>query len=169
MNNIIDKQNKIINPEDVEHLDTVLRHIKNVQDNAQLLGDRLIKGGEFELGKMLIANSMKHDNSKLFGIEWRYLRQNFKENYPELFKQAAENHVLTNKHHPEFFGGIENMPMIFLSECVCDWKARSTEFGNDLREWIKDKATEKFNFTTKTRVYKDIKKFLDLLLDPEFK
>jgi len=152
-----------------EKLDKLIRHIQNVREATELLGFKLLEEGK-EYGKELIANGLIHDNSKFAGIEWLYLHSDSKENEPALFELATKHHIRTNLHHPEaWYGGISTMSELYLAECVCDWKARSSEFGNDLRGWIKDKATEKFNFTTQSRVYKDIKKFLDLLLDPEFK
>jgi hypothetical protein len=61
------------------------------------------------------------------------------------------------------------MPRIYIAEMVCDWKSRSSEVGNDLRQWIKDKATGKFNFAVNSRVWKEIKYFVDMVLDPAFK
>ena len=61
------------------------------------------------------------------------------------------------------------MPKVYVAEMVCDWYARSSEFGNDLRDWIKDKATKKFDMTVQSRVYKEIKDMVDILLDVTFK
>lgn len=152
--------------EDLEHLENVLRHINHVRDNCLLLGNRLIKNGEAEFGRKLIANGLIHDNSKLSGVEWLYLRD---KGTPE-FTAAAKQHIMTNPHHPEYWpGGISDMSRIYMAEMVCDWAARSQEFGNDLRDWIKGEATKKFNFSLQSRVWKDIKEFVDLLLDRAFK
>jgi len=51
---------------------------------------------------------------------------------------------------------------------VCDWKARSTEFGSDLRVWIKEDASNKYGFSLKSSIYKKIKKFVELLLEDKF-
>ena len=56
---------------------------------------------------------------------------------------GIRHHAETNPHHPEYWHGIENMPKVYIAEMVCDWYARSNEFGSDLREWVKDKATKK--------------------------
>ena len=151
-----------------KHLDALCRHISNVISFAHILGERLIEKGEEQLGQRLIGNSYLHDHSKFNGIEWLYIRPEFKAKNTELFKAAVANHTDTNKHHPEYWGGIHNMPRIQLAELVCDWASRSSEFGNDLREWIKDKATKKFNFKVQSKVYKEIKDLVDILLDPAF-
>lgn len=154
-------------------LATLLLHVNAVQENCLLLGTKLIEEGEVELGRRLIANGRIHDYSKFFGIEFEYLNDNrwpYPDNDPkkELFLAALDQHTKTNLHHPEAWNGIQNMPRIYLAELVCDWKARSSEQGTDLREWIKEKATKRFKFKTSGRVYKEINYFLDLLLQKKF-
>jgi hypothetical protein len=147
---------------------TLLRHIRNVQDECCLLAERLIEQGKPVLAKSLVANSMLHDNSKFRGVEWEYLTEEAKEKFPTQFEDAITQHTLTNPHHPEYWGGIKLMPSVHMAEMVCDWKARSAEFGTDLREWVKEKATKRWGFSTSGRVYKEIKEYLDLLLDASF-
>lgn len=57
----------------MEKIRAVARHIRNVEDNCFLLGEKLILGGEIDLGKQLIANGYVHDASKFTGIEFEYL------------------------------------------------------------------------------------------------
>lgn len=162
----------IMKPDEYDiRLDNLRRHIHNVQESGYLLAERLRKragDGDLELAHELVINIHVHDHSKFKGIEWEYLHDEIKESDPEKFKLAWEQHVKTNEHHPEFWFGISNMPRVFVAEMVCDWKARSSEFATDLREWVKTKATKKFGFTVQGKVYKEIKEFLDLLLDPAF-
>ena len=146
----------------------LLRHIRNVQDECELLAERLLEQGKQNLARALLANGMLHDNSKFRGVEWDYLSEDAKVKNPEQFKAAVQQHQLTNQHHPEYWGGINSMPSVYIAEMVCDWKTRSGEFGTDLRDWVKDKAVRRWNFTTQGRVYKEIKEYLDLLLDPRF-
>lgn len=153
-----------------KRLETVVRHIANVRDDCLLLGERLIKQGKDELGMMLIANGMIHDNSKLTGIEWEYLHPDVKETNPTAFFMAHKQHVATNRHHPEHYPcGVNEMPPVYVAEMVCDWHTRSSEFGTDLWEWIKDVALEKYKISTSGRAYKHIKDFVDLLLERKFK
>lgn len=134
-----------------------------------MLGQRLIKEGEVPFGLELIANGNIHDNSKFHGIEWLYMHDDVLKDDPTKFKMALQQHITTNKHHPECWaGGIDGMPRIYIAEMVCDWHARSSEFGTDLREWIKDKACKKFSMSCSGKIYKQIKDFLDLLLDRSF-
>ena len=150
----------------IEKIQSLVRHIGFVNDACQLLGSRLIKIGELEFGRILIANGLRHDKSKFHGIEWEHLWPN--ENEDNL-KLAHKQHVETNEHHPEFWGGITYMPRVYIAEMVADWYSRSNEFGKDLRAWIKDIAMQKYNMACGSKVYKNIKQFVDLLLDPPFK
>ena len=52
---------------------SITRHIRNVEDNCLILGERLILQGRIDLGKQLIANGFIHDASKITGIEFEYL------------------------------------------------------------------------------------------------
>lgn len=151
------------------HLRSVIRHITLVQQATQLLGERLIECGEAEFGLALIANGLKHDQSKFHGIEWDFLVRADDEKAKEYLGIAWRQHVETNSHHPECWGGINEMPRIYVAEMVCDCFARSQEMGTDFRKWIKEDASKKYNFSLNGKIYKQIKFFVDLLLDPEFK
>lgn len=153
-------------------LDDLTRHIRHVQESCQLLAKRILnrgKDGDLDLAHDLVASAAIHDASKFKGIEWMYLHDEIKDTDPDLFKAAHIQHVTTNPHHPEFWSdGIQGMPLVYLAEFVCDTFARSSEFGTDYREWIKKTASQKYGYTLNSRVYKDIKSFMDLLLDKAF-
>lgn len=149
----------------------IIRHIKNVQDNCLLLGKRLIEQGEIDLGKRLIANGLQHDNSKLSGTEWDHMSPVCGPNEdPTKLKRnlSVNHHRTTNSHHPEYWGGIKNMPQIAIAEMVCDWKARSEEFATNLRDWIKNNATKTWGFEEKDQIYKDINRYIDLICEKPF-
>ena len=101
------------------------------------------------------------------GIEWDYLHAG-KDIPREKLELAIKQHVTTNSHHPEYWGGIEQMPEIAVAEMVVDWYARAMEFGTGLREWIKNTAIEKFRIKTDSPEYKRLQKFVDLLLEDSF-
>ena len=151
-----------------KRLSTLLRHINGVKENCELLGLRLIERGEEKLGYQLIANGFVHDHSKFSGVEWLYLHSDIKESEPEKFELAVINHININFHHPEAWSNIRDMAPVYLAECICDLKARSSEFGNDLKEWWKEKWLPKYEVTTNCKIYKEMKDFLDLLLDKSF-
>jgi len=147
-----------------EKIETVLNHIQNVQRNCYKLGLKLIKCGEVELGRNLIANGQIHDNSKFKGIEFEHLFYG-----DPILSDVIKHHNTTNPHHPEFWGKIQSMPEIYLIEMVCDCKSRSEEFGSDVRVWFSETATKKYSFLMDDEVGKKITHYLDLLLSPPFK
>ena len=149
-----------------KHLRSLLRHIKLVQDACQLLGERLIEIGHEEFGIILIKNSLSHDQTKLMGIEWDYL---VRDEDPEKLALAVRQHWTSNPHHPEYWGNINDMPPIYMAEMVCDCYARSAEFGTDLRGWLKNDATKKFGMSPQGKAYKQIRQYVDLLLDDPLK
>jgi hypothetical protein len=51
---------------------------------------------------------------------------------------------------------------------AADWKARSEEFGTDLRNWIDEQATKRFGFSKDDEIYKEIMKYVDLLCQKPF-
>jgi len=155
----------------MEKIRAVARHIRNVEDNCFLLGEKLILGGEIDLGKQLIANGFIHDASKFHGIEFEYLSTgNPTEEHAKLkLKLAIHHHQKTNPHHPEAWsGGIKDMPDVYLAEMACDLKARSEEFGTNFREWINDSATTKWNFKKEDKVYQDLMRYVDMICQKPF-
>jgi hypothetical protein len=150
-----------------DHLNNLVRHLDLVRDACLLLGKRLMAHGEIEFGRILVSRGYQHDASKFSGIEWDYLHAG-----PDVDKEklamAIDQHVRTNSHHPEYWGGINQMPRIAVAEMVCDWYARSQEFGTSLREWIKEDATPRFKITQDHEQSQWISRFLDLLLQDSF-
>lgn len=147
-----------------DKIELVLNHIQNVQRNCYKLGLKLIKEGQIELGRNLIANGQIHDNSKFKGIEFDELFAG-----SAILKQAVKHHSSTNPHHVEYWSKIQLMPELFLIELVCDCCARGTEFGSDVRKWFSEEATKKYNFKMDDKVGKQITYYLDMLLSPAFK
>ena len=152
-----------------KRLNILLNHISNVRKNCNKLAQSLISSGESELGIKLIANGLIHDNSKFSGVEWKYLHGDVKDSSPELFLVAAKQHISTNPHHPEYFGSIHNMPDIYLAEHCCDILARAQEFGQNVFDWIHDVALEKYSYDKKSKIYRKIKGYMEILLEDSFK
>lgn len=154
----------------MEKIRFIARHIRNVEDNCLLLGERLIESGEIDLGHKLIANGYIHDASKFHGIEWEQMvpgEPDASEAKMKL-KLAVQHHNKTNPHHPEHWGSIQLMPRLFRAEMVADWKARSEEFGTSLRDWIDDQATKRFAFSKGDEVYEELMEFVNLLCAKPF-
>lgn len=150
----------------------ITRHIRNVEDNCLILAEKLIANGEIDLGKQLVTNGFVHDISKFRGIEWDSIipgqsSENVEDKTLKL-KLAINNHNHTNPHHPEYWGSIDKMPIVFVAEMACDWKSRAEEFGTSLRDWIDEKATKRWNFTKEDKIYKEIMRFVDMLCEKPF-
>ena len=144
-------------------IEAILEHIQNVQRNCYRLGLKMIKRGEVEFGRALIAHGQIHDNSKLTGIEFKHLFHG-----DSLLGNTIEHHRSVNPHHAEYWEKIHNMPDIYLAEMVCDCAARSAEFGTDIRKWITEEATKRYKFSIEDRVGITMMKYLDELLSPSF-
>jgi hypothetical protein len=155
----------------MEKIRGITRHMRNVEDNCLLLGEKLIMNGEIELGHDLIANGFVHDASKFHGIEWDNMAPGAptKEESAKLkMKMAVNHHRKINPHHPEYWGEIQKMPRVYVAEMVCDWKARSEEFGSSLKDYIDEVATKRWNFSKDDKTYKEIMVFVDLLCEKPF-
>jgi hypothetical protein len=118
--------------------------------------------GKIDFGRKLIARGYLHDNSKFSGIEWMYLHMG-QDVPPNELTMAIQNHQSNNEHHPEFWSGIEHMPEIAIAEMVCDWYARSSEFGTDFRNWIMTSAVQRYKIDTEGKQYASIMKYVDML------
>lgn len=150
---------------------SITRHIRNVEDNCLILGEKLIIQGKIDLGKQLIANGFIHDASKFTGIEFEYLSlHNPTEEHNKLkMKLAIQQHNTTNLHHAESWsGGIKDMPDVYLAELVCDVKARSEEFGTSLMDYINTVGIKRWNITEDDDVYKKMLEFISFLCEKPF-
>ena len=151
---------------------SITRHIRNVEDNCLILGEKLINQGEIDLGKRLIANGFVHDASKFRGIEWESIvpGKSSDEVADKKLKMkfAIFNHCQTNPHHIEYWGSIDKMPSVYVAEMCADWKARSEEFGTSLRDWIDTVATKRWSFDIDSKTYKEIMRFVNLLCEKPF-
>lgn len=157
-------------------LEKVIRHKDLVLDNAKIIAEHLMDEGgeENELtARMLIAWAYDHDRSKLYSLEWDHL-VNYDPKDPKL-KEAINHHLGENPHHPEYWKesvddpiDISEMPEQFIAEMVCDWKARATEFGTCLVEWIDEKATVKYNFVKGDAVYARIMRYVNMICEKAF-
>jgi hypothetical protein len=150
-----------------QHIDNLVRHIRLVQDATVLLGKRLIQEGRVEFGRKVVASGFTHDASKWSGLEWKYLHSGDDVDHEKL-EQAILQHTETNEHHPEHWGGIDSMSELAISEMVCDWYARSQEFGTGLRDWIEETAVPRYKIASDSLAKKRIDAFVDMLLINSF-
>lgn len=155
--------------ETLQKITSLWRHIEEVQKNCFIIAEKLIADGHEDLARQLLTNSLVHDQSKFLGMEWEYLLVEAEEG--EMYEKkrlAISHHRSVNAHHPEFWRGIKNMPEVYLAEMAADIKARSTEFGTDLRSWIDRSACPKYGFTKRDKVYRTLKKYVDILCPKPF-
>jgi len=152
---------------EVDHLDNLIRHIELVQQACCLLGKRLMYEGRSELGRIIIARGFQHDVSKFYGVEWEYLHAG-KDVDRDGLLLSIKQHTCTNDHHPEYWGGLQNMPEVCVAEMVCDWYARSQEFGSSLKDWISREAFKKYQIDVWERQRGWITEFVNILLENHF-
>lgn len=150
-----------------EHLDSLIRHIDLVRSSGVLLAKRLASKGRQDFARILLGNIYIHDASKFAGIEWDYLHAG-SDTPKDKLDLAIKQHNTTNPHHPEYWGGFDQIPDIFLAEIACDWLARAQEFGTGLREWIKLKAIDRFKIDIESKKYNTLMGFVDILLEDAF-
>ncbi len=117
----------------------VLRHIKQVQTNMHIMIENLLKLDElpFDLKHtdviLMYNHAQVHDADKLE----IYMLENMWYGEPQ-YLDLQQSHRMNNAHHPEYWGGIINMPTKYIGEMVCDCMARAQEFGTDIRAWFKN-------------------------------
>jgi hypothetical protein len=156
---------------DDEKLNSILRHIKRVEDNCNLLARKLMKENP-EFALEMVRRGRDHDRSKLSPYQFECLWPD----HPN-FKAALDFHRSIESHHPEYYssgvrggGGIYDMTEGDFAEMVCDCLARAQEFGTDIHDWFfKDEfAPTKYDYKGDKSIYEKIEKYLNLLLTPTF-
>ena len=152
-----------------EKLDTILRHIKRVEENCNLVAEKLIDiNPAFSMA--IARRGRLHDASKLEPLEFEHLWSD-----DNKFEIALANHHAGNSHHPEhYLNGIYGMSDLDLCEMVCDCTARGQEFGTNVREWFfdvkdPDNAPTKFGYAGDEKMYAKIESYLVLILSTPFK
>jgi hypothetical protein len=114
----------------------------------------------------LIIHAFTHDLSKFRPSEFipyaRYFYGSGIVDYTarENFEKAWKLHYERNKHHPEHYQGIEDMPLKYIRQMVCDLKAMSLKFGGTAQEYYM-KNYFKWDITRQTRFSLEIQ--LDLI------
>jgi len=149
---------------DLEKITEILRHIKRVEANCDLLADKFIDSDpSFALS--LIIRGRTHDLSKFSP----YLFESLWKESPN-FEAALKFHRTRESHHPESHVCIQDMSDLDIAEMVCDCLARSQEFGTDIRDWFfKDEyAPTKYDYKGDVETIKRIKKYVDLLVNKKF-
>ena len=120
----------------------------------------------------LMKRAIVHDNSKILNKdEFRaltnivYDRSSLKSANSQLsmFRQdSIELHWRHNSHHPEHYDNYDNMSHIDRLEMVCDWMARSLQYGSNLIEFVEIRQNERFHFSK--AMYDEIIHYCEILV-----
>jgi hypothetical protein len=130
----------------------------------------------------LVINTINHDASKFTYAElegYIFINEKYKASregrefnpgprIEQIMGDASTHHVTSNKHHPEFFGGLgdgklpinaQEMDDISLAEMVADWCAMSDELVNSPFEWAASFINKKASFSDDqvNKIYKLMK------------
>lgn len=134
-----DKDLLIQNEKDEEYLEYINTHCKNVRKAFNDLYTKVLYSNNIIQEIKDALNDLEkiiddHDLSKYSDDEFPYYRKEFypidkneKNNNKVDFEKAWNHHFTYNEHHPEHWvkgnGEIEDMPLIYILEMICDWQS----------------------------------------------
>ena len=139
----------------MEHVTDTLLHKSYVIVSCLKMSRYLVSIKEKDLAFALLQRANIHDNSKLVGPELELLSSIYgnkdafidpNTSLSDYEKLIIEKHWENNRHHPEHFKNVENMTELDIIEMVCDWYARSLQFGTDFLSFVKTRQETRFHF-----------------------
>lgn len=138
-----------------EHIMDTLTHKQYVLVACSNLIKYLIENNRQDDAIQLAIRCGNHDNSKLSDEEL-YLfaklplkRDTLKDPNKKLndnVLNVTKIHWKNNSHHPEHFNDYHQMSEIDIMEMVCDWYARSLEYGTNLLNFVETRQENRFHF-----------------------
>jgi hypothetical protein len=141
------------------HIIDTLTHKQFFSTACLRMIDYLYVCERFDDALELAKRCSLHDHSKFEDDEIKQFIQLPIEEYsiktsrepltPEQVKYI-ETHWKRNRHHPEFFSSPNNMSDIDIMEMVCDWFARSLQYGDDFMYYATVVARRRFGFNEET-------------------
>lgn len=149
--------------------DTII-HKQYVLESALKMFHYLCSVNKEDLGIELLKRASVHDNSKFEDKELYLLSrlndrlEAFTEPEYELNenqKESIKEHWRKNRHHPEFFEDSSEMTDLDILEMVCDWAARSAQYGTNLIEFAETRQENRFHF--KPDMYRKVIKYCKIL------
>lgn len=154
-------------------IDDNVLHKKIVLDKCLLVSKYFIEHGDIEFGLNIIRRGVTHDNSKFSKQEFTELVSIISSDTDKCFKDATytlsdkerkaiEHHWKSNKHHPEYYENTDDMGELDIIEMVCDWAARSEQYGTDLLEFIEERQRNRFKFSDS--LFERIEKYCKLIV-----
>ena len=135
-------------------LDTML-HKDLVLASCWKMANYYISVHDIDRAIEIVQRGWLHDNSKFNEDELVALAQinDDKISMRDPCKALSQDskaflklHYLHNTHHPEHWDDVTQMPEMDVVEMVCDWHARSVQFGTDLIEFAKTRQESRFHF-----------------------
>ena len=162
----------MVNLEDkmIAHIRETLLHKSFVIKACLKMSDYLIQNNQSELAIALLKRANIHDNSKLVGPEVELLSSiygnqnafiNPTTTLSDKEKEVIEKHWENNRHHPEHFKNIDKMSELDIIEMVCDWYARSLQYGTDFLEFVTVRQDTRFHFPEE--MFKKIYRYCEIL------
>lgn len=133
----------------------LIAHKKYVLDTCKMMAFYLDSVGRHDESLELLRKGFTHDMSKLNPeelesfLELKIKNKCFK-NANSIMNDFEKEHIAihwrNNSHHPEHFERVEDMEEIDILEMVCDWAARSMQYGTNLVEFIETRQVNRFKF-----------------------
>lgn len=108
----------------------------------------------------LYLHAFIHDLSKFSPIEFTTYANNFYGNEKEMkysnFEYGWLHHQHKNKHHWDYWvnsdGQALDIPITYIKQMICDWKAMSRKFGDTAQIYYKNNR-HKMNLSISTRCH----------------
>ena len=127
-----------------------------VEKSCKKLAHYLTEIGAVEHSKSLLKRSVLHDNSKFTNeeelrsfaeiINDQQSLKDYSKSLSPLSKEYLKLHYKNNSHHPEHFSSPADMSKLDVMEMVCDWHARSVQYGTDLLKFVNESHIPRFKF-----------------------
>ena len=138
-----------------EHIKDTLLHKKFVMEAGIKLIDYLFEQNRSQDAIALASRCSCHDDSKLGpsemqeflklpneGLNMKFADMPLADNISNLIRV----HWANNRHHPEYFQDYHEMTELDVIEMVCDWYARSQQYGTNFKEFVKTRQKIRFKF-----------------------
>lgn len=157
-----------------EHIMDTLLHKQLLLESGMILVQYLYDHNRPEDALNLAKRCTRHDISKFEGEEIAKFtkldnsRQSMidsNETLSEDTKKIIETHWKNNRHHPEHFKTHDDMTEIDIMEMVCDWHARSKQFGTDFLSFVKTRQENRFHFDEE--LFQKIYRYCEILAKSE--
>lgn len=139
----------------MKQIEDTVKHKKLVIDACYKLQRWLFSRDRDEEAFELLRRGQIHDDSKFYEEELKSLQmipdsnngmRNPKYTMTDADRKCIEIHWKNNRHHPEHFKDIREMTDVDIMEMVCDWYARSEQFGTNFMNFVMTRQENRFHF-----------------------